>query len=189
MSGADLTALSGLLRTAQETEHGHSVKPAAAAPASHFMSPADLARAGDVAASAGEAEPEAKKELDPKAIWDADAVPEMEEADDEGETRPRPEFDIVLKQAVGTEDVYLGLSDVDVSTTHCNAMVVKVMLPGEKLANVDLDVTKQKIRVSANNFYLSTYLPYPVRHKDGKAKWIRDKEILQVTLPIIRAEW
>ena len=59
-------------------------------------------------------------------------------------------FDIVMKQRVGTEDVYLGLSDVDNSSTHCGFMVVKVDLPGEKLANVDLDVTKQKIKVSAN---------------------------------------
>ncbi len=59
-------------------------------------------------------------------------------------------FDIVLKQAVGTEDVYLGLSDVDNSSTHCNFMVVKVDLPGEQLKDVDLDVTKQKIKVSAN---------------------------------------
>ena len=64
--------------------------------------------------------------------------------------RSAARFDIVLKQAVGTEDVYLGLSDVDNSSTHCNFMVVKVDLPGEQLKDVDLDVTKQKIKVSAN---------------------------------------
>ena len=37
--------------------------------------------------------------------------------------------------------------------------------------------------------FLSTYLPYPVRHKDGKAKWVRDKSRLEVTLPIVRADW
>lgn len=63
-------------------------------------------------------------------------------------------FEIVMKQNVGTEDVFLGLSDVDNSSTHCGAMVVKIDLPGEKLQNVDLDVSKQKIKVSTNALYV-----------------------------------
>ena len=35
---------------------------------------------------------------------------------------------------------------------------------------------------------LSTYLPYPVKDKDGNAKWDQAKETLIVTLPIIRAD-
>ncbi len=35
---------------------------------------------------------------------------------------------------------------------------------------------------------LSTYLPYPVRDKDGNAKWDEKKCELVVTLPIIRSD-
>lgn len=126
----------------------------------------------------------------------------------------------MYKQNVGTEDVFLGLSDVDPSSSSCNYMVVKVQLPKQKLADIELDVQKQRIRVSAPDLYvccrhvagactcihllpmnhysrvkclvhslLSTYLPHMCRSKDGKAKWVSDKETLVVTLPIIRAEW
>ncbi len=35
---------------------------------------------------------------------------------------------------------------------------------------------------------LSTFLPYPVKDKDGNAKWDPAKEELVVTLPIIRSD-
>ena len=35
---------------------------------------------------------------------------------------------------------------------------------------------------------LSTYLPYPCKHKEGNAKWDAAKDTLTVTLPIIRKE-
>ena len=36
---------------------------------------------------------------------------------------------------------------------------------------------------------LATYLPLRVREKDGSAKWLADKSVLCVTLPVIRDEW
>ena len=44
------------------------------------------------------------------------------------------------KQHVGTEDVYLGLSDRDASSNHCDSLLVKVKLPKTSFKNVDLDV-------------------------------------------------
>lgn len=35
---------------------------------------------------------------------------------------------------------------------------------------------------------LSTYLPYPVKEKEGNAKWDPAKATLTVTLPIIRTD-
>ena len=93
------------------------------------------------------------------------------------------------KQHVGTEDIYLGLSDRDPSSTHCDSLLVKVWLPNTKFANVELDVkgpTKQQLIVQSPNFYLSTMLPYPVNKEKGKAKFDSDKCLLQVTLPAIK---
>ena len=50
--------------------------------------------------------------------------------------RPAPDFEILHKQCVGTEDVYLGLSDKDASSTSCDMLLVKVKLPGTKCANL-----------------------------------------------------
>jgi hypothetical protein len=36
---------------------------------------------------------------------------------------------------------------------------------------------------------LVLYLPHPVRHQDGRAKWDAAARELSVTLPIIREEW
>lgn len=43
------------------------------------------------------------------------------------ETRPAPEFEILHRQKVGPSDVYLGLSNLDPSSTQCQEIVVKVM--------------------------------------------------------------
>ena len=93
------------------------------------------------------------------------------------------------KQHVGTEDVFLGLSDRDPSSNHCDSLLVKVCLPGTKFVNVQLDVkgkTKQQFVVQSPNYYLSTMLPYPVDKEKGKAKFDSDKCELSVTLPTIR---
>ena len=51
-------------------------------------------------------------------------------AEERPDDRAEPEFDVMFKQHVGTEDVYLGLSDRDPSSTHCDSLLVKVKLPG-----------------------------------------------------------
>ena len=86
--------------------------------------------------------PKAAPAADSKDIWDASSVPvrdALEDADD-GRERPvcvysgkyvyiavmRCRFEIAYKQRVGTEDVYLGMSDSDASSRSCTEIVVKV---------------------------------------------------------------
>ena len=61
-------------------------------------------------------------------------------AEERPDDRPEPEYEILHKQHVGTEDVFLGLSDRDPSSNHCDSLLVKVTLPNTKFANVQLDV-------------------------------------------------
>ena len=61
--------------------------------------------------------------------------------------REQPEFDVVFKQAVGTEDVYLGLSEKDPTSACCEAMLIKVKLPGCTLKDIQADVKKQSVHV------------------------------------------
>mmetsp|Transcript_2500 Transcript_2500/g.4201 ORF Transcript_2500/g.4201 Transcript_2500/m.4201 type:complete len:150 (-) Transcript_2500:197-646(-) len=79
-----------------------------------------------------------KEKSEGKDIWTEQEVNVM--AEERPDDRPQPEYDIMFKQHVGTEDIYLGLSDRDPSSTHCDSLLVKVQLPNTKFANVDLDV-------------------------------------------------
>lgn len=106
------------------------------------------------------------------------------ELEDFKDSRKRPDFDILFKQRVGSEDVFLGMSGVTPSSIHCDTILVKVTMPGAQLADVDLDVTEQRITVSSSQYKLATYLPVRVKHKEGNAKWDSAKQVLSVTLPI-----
>ena len=124
---------------------------------------------------------------DPKnQIWSQQEV--QEAAEDMPDDRPQPEYEIIPKQHLGTEDVFLGLSDRDASSYHCDAILVKVWLPNTKFKNVELDVKGGKIVVQSPNFVLNKLLPFPVDKNAGKAKFDSDKCILEVTLPVVKEE-
>lgn len=46
----------------------------------------------------------------------------------------------------------------------------------------------QQIILSSTQYYLDFILPYPVNEKMGKAKFVSDKAVLEIELPIIREE-
>ncbi|TYZ64602.1 hypothetical protein PybrP1_008238 [[Pythium] brassicae (nom. inval.)] len=121
------------------------------------------------------------KAADPKAIWNLADVP----SDDEDDTK----FEILYKQSVMTEDVFLGLSDKDPSFANCDAMVVRVECPRHRLEDIELDVQKHRLLLQSATLKLSLFLPHPVRHLDGNAKWDSGKQTLSISLPIIRDEW
>ena len=90
------------------------------------------------------------------------------------------------KQHVGTEDVFLGLSDKDTSTNCCDSILVKVFLPNTKFSQVQLDVKDGQIIVQSPNFVLNKLLPFMVDKENGKAKFDSTKCVLEVTLPVIK---
>jgi len=79
---------------------------------------------------------------DPKAIWDVDELEENIDIDDDvDDGRERPKYEFLYRQAVGTEDAYLGSNDKDPSSTCCEGMILRVELPGTpSMADIDLDV-------------------------------------------------
>ncbi len=58
-------------------------------------------------------------------------------------------YDILHKQKVSAEDVYLGASERDPSSAFCDEVVVVVQLPGEAGKDIDLDVTRQRFVLQA----------------------------------------
>ena len=92
----------------------------------------------------------------------------------------------MFKQEVGTEDVYLGLSEKDPSSSSCDAFCVKIKMPGCKLADIQCDVKKQSIHIQSAEFVLNHTLAYPVDYEKGKAKFDTDTSTLILDLPIIK---
>ena len=61
-----------------------------------------------------------------KSIWSIEEVDALADNEEVMDPRKRPIFDILYKQSVGTEDLYLGLSGLTPLTADCNVLVVKV---------------------------------------------------------------
>lgn len=131
------------------------------------------------------------RQEDPKAIWSIDEIPSDDEDDDALETRARPKYErtkvhplslqlvafesihllvrcrfgILYKQSVMTEDVFLGLSDKDPSSAHCEAMVVRVECPEHRLEDIELDVKRQKLLLLSSTLYVPWHHSHHTMHK------------------------
>ena len=137
------------------------------------------------AAAIAKAKPKPKPAADGNEIWDANAVDAVDDEPDDG--RPQAEYEIVYKQNVSPQDMFLGVDPERHPGVSCSdALLLKVQLPGTKLADIELDVRSTFVRVQAPQFKLKAWLPEKVDETKGNAKWDGDSETLIVTLPIIR---
>ena len=90
--------------------------------------------------------------FDAQSIWAPEEVLTVHEAlaaPNPADARRRPEFVFGYKQRVGSEDVFLGLAGTTESSAHCDTLVMRIQLPGERLGDIDLDCTEDRIVVSA----------------------------------------
>jgi hypothetical protein len=115
----------------------------------------------------------------PEEILTEDALVEWKDE------RPVPRYEFSYKQSVGTEDTFLGMSDKTPLTSDCTHLVIKVHFPRATMKDLDLNVTKNRIKAASKTHHLFTYLPVNVDSDNGKAKFDTAKEVLTVTLPIV----
>ena len=151
----DIAALSNLLdehaqpvtsSTAQSTSNG-PVQPQAPAQSGTVVKRGSAGGGGGGeggGASGGE-----KQRGGPRDIWLPEEVGTAADVVAAPDSRKRPEFDFAYKQKVGSEDVFLGLSGTTPSSIHCDTLVFRVQLPGERLADIDVDLTESRVTVSA----------------------------------------
>jgi hypothetical protein len=96
-----------------------------------------------------------KEEIyDKYAIWNECEVPEVSIPlvfTDEGDNRERPKYDILYKQIVDTNDVYLGLDfEKDPSSSSAESLVIKIELPKERsISNLNVDVTPYSVALTS----------------------------------------
>uniref|UniRef100_A0A8C2TE01 Dynein axonemal assembly factor 6 n=1 Tax=Coturnix japonica TaxID=93934 RepID=A0A8C2TE01_COTJA len=120
-----------------------------------------------------------------KSIWSMEEVPEGSEFDDTWDPREQPEYEILFKQHVGTEDVFFGMSRKDPSTACCEDMV-KIKLPETKFSDITLDIQDKVLDLRTPQKKLLLHLPCPVDSKKGKARFLSEEELLEVTLRMRR---
>jgi hypothetical protein len=112
-------------------------------------------------------------------IWSDKDFLEEKIVEDE---RPKPKFEILYKQSVGTEDLYLGLSGKDISSNSCDQLLVKIWLPDTQLKEIGLDVKEQSLHVQTPKILLNHILPYKVNKEKNDAKWDKEKGLLLITV-------
>ncbi|CAI2380599.1 unnamed protein product [Moneuplotes crassus] len=110
------------------------------------------------------------------------------QSEDMPDDRAEPHYEVLHKQNVGTEDVFLGLSEKDPSSNCSDGLLMKIHLPGCKLKDIDCDVKEQSVHVQSQFHVLNHILPYPVDKENGKAQWEQKSETLRLTLPIKKKE-
>ena len=110
------------------------------------------------------------------------------QSEDMPDDRVEPEFEVLHKQNVGTEDVFLGISEKDPSSNCSDGILIKIKLPGCKLKDIECDVKEQSIHVLSPYHVLNHILPYKVDKENGKAQWDQKVHTLRLTLPIVKKE-
>tara|TARA_B100000795_G_C22672252_1_gene388430 strand:+ start:237 stop:830 length:594 start_codon:yes stop_codon:yes gene_type:complete len=187
----DLSALTNMLASAEKAAEardvGTSSSDSSVKSSTSIVTPGSIVPSNKKKAitNGDAANNNTKATRDPDAIWGQEEIDGHDpDFDDDG--RVIPDYDILYKQQVGTEDTMLGMSGKTPLTSDCNYMVLLIKMPGSQLKNIDLTVEKQKIVVHDPTYRLATYLPYVAKDKEGKAQWIHDSDTLRVTLPIDR---
>ncbi|XP_004440509.1 PREDICTED: protein PIH1D3 [Ceratotherium simum simum] len=119
-------------------------------------------------------------------IWNPEDVPQGAEHDDMWDVRELPEYEIIFKQQVGTEDIFLGLTRKDSSTACCEDLVVKIKLPNTNTSEIEIDVQEMILDLRTPNKKLLITLPHPVECNSGKAFYVQETETLEVTMTLKR---
>jgi hypothetical protein len=127
-----------------------------------------------------------RKAAKAKAIWASDEIPSEDALLNIQDDRPCPRYEISYKQEVGTQDTFLGFGDKTPGSADASHLVVKIHFPGSTMKELDVDVTKERIKAESKALRLFTYLPVPVDSANGKAQFDTKKEVLTITLPIMR---
>ncbi|XP_059767167.1 dynein axonemal assembly factor 6 isoform X1 [Balaenoptera ricei] len=119
-------------------------------------------------------------------IWNPEEVPEGAEHHDVWDIRETPEYEVVFKQQVGTEDMFLGLTRKDPSTACCKDLVIKIKLPNTNLSEIEINIQEMTLDLRTPNKKLLATLPHPVECSSAKALYIVETETLEVTVTMKR---
>lgn len=97
---------------------------------------------------------------------------------------PSPEYQIIYKQKVNTEDVFLQIGHKTPSTSSCEDLVIKVHLQDDitESHEMQLEIEERKISLRTKFYLLNLPLPHPINPDHGSAKWDAKTQIFTITL-------
>lgn len=120
---------------------------------------------------------------------DPQTIEEWEEREalltvNELEHRISPEYNIIYKQTVSPEDIYLPLSNKTPATNSCEEICIEIQLPNETV-DVDqmvLDIRDDRVDLQTPIYRLNVPFPKQIDPDHGKAEWNSLKKMLTLTL-------
>ncbi|XP_076774473.1 dynein axonemal assembly factor 6 isoform X2 [Arvicanthis niloticus] len=177
-SASALQALSSLLNPEEEDDFDFEQCSSTIS----AMGPGSI---GQLKAKESKAIPEPRSDEN-ENIWNPEEVPEGAEHDDIWDIREIPDYEIVFQQTVGTEDVYLGLTQKDPSTACCQELVVKIKLPNTNPSEIQMDIQEMILDLRTPKKKLLVNFPQPVEHNSAKASYIWEAETLEVRMTLQR---
>ena len=93
---------------------------------------------------------------------------------------------MVYSQSIGSEEVYFGSLDKDPTSTCSDNLLLRSFWPGHSAAEITVEFEEQFAVLFSSKLFLRVHLPYAFDKKAGKAKFVSDKGILEITLPVTR---
>lgn len=123
-----------------------------------------------------------------ETFWDDEEITPVGFYKDLNDERPEPKYVIHHKQVIGTEDVYLGLNMNDNSNSNIDAIVIRVSLEETKPDDIDLNVQNGFLDLRTPKYHLTLKLDKQTDDENVKAKWIQDKQELNIEIPVKRVE-
>lgn len=122
---------------------------------------------------------------DSNAIWD-DGELDEDDGFDQDDGRATADYELIYKQRVSPQDMFLGIDPTrSPGTASCEDLVIRIQLPETKGSDLDLDVKRTKLTLRTPKHKLRVHLPKSVDNERGAAKWISDKCVLEVALPVV----
>ncbi|XP_066942342.1 dynein axonemal assembly factor 6-like [Macrobrachium rosenbergii] len=115
-------------------------------------------------------------------IWEIDEV-RPEHCEEQFDPRTKPEYEITYRQRLSANNVYLPMSNLATNGRGEEDLVVRVILPGDLLTEVTLEVTSSTLNLASPNYLLHLPLPRSVDQGKGVATWDPSTHTLMVTLP------
>lgn len=100
------------------------------------------------------------------------------------EHRISPDYNIIYKQTVSPEDIYLPLSNKTPATTSCEEICIEIQLPNETVDynRMVLDVRDTSVDLQTPIYRLNIPFSQPIDPDHGKAEWNDAKKMLTLTL-------
>ncbi|XP_015926642.1 dynein axonemal assembly factor 6 [Parasteatoda tepidariorum] len=116
-----------------------------------------------------------------KNIWSEEEV--LDEIYDELVSKQTPSYELIYRQSVTADDIYLQLSNKNPGSNSCENLVFKIQLKDTtSIEEITLKITAHSLLCTTKIYYLNLELPKNVDPGKCSAKWDQSSCILIVTL-------